>query len=756
MHSWLAVLERSCVVTIAEGMDAVEARATQGSIDVLVIEWSSETLARVRALQPRVRIVHFGETLPDGLVDWVAQGHEVAHAATLDELEEKVLSLWRPRRSLDARHELAGLEVRWTGARRSHRLLDIGCYGLSFAVDAEDEIEPLLPGAQLRDVEIVRDGDVVVSGVTACVRHVAADSAAPLAYRVGCELQTVRSEPTGRATSVTDRALISGLIRGALRSAGVLLQSVDGSPLAVHCTSGQVHSDVGELHLAVPVHDFEQHDIVRGRFELGGTVYRFLGVVTAQQPLTLRLPRSIEACQQRSSSRFRIPAGRPVFVELRSSLWDQPLRKDVRDLSGTGLSFDIAPEHELMPLGAELTDVRLSVGDDTIRLRGQVKNLARVGSSQGLLRCGVAFVAVDDVTRVRMADVVMRARFPEATDGGTVSVDELWQFFLDSHFVYPDKAAALAPMMADVRHTLERLYAQPSRVFKAVVCRKEDKPIGHLSMLRAYQSTFVAQHLAAAPGTLVGAMLNLAAGEYIDQNVDLQFFKAYFRPENKWPQRVFGGFAAKIHDPRLSDFRTFGYVSCPTDKPILGSTDLAVIEARPHDLRVVERYFVQHEQDLVLRSDDLTRAALTLADLGEQYRSLGLERRRRVLVALRDDVPVGFALAELSSVGLNLSELTSAFRIYVLPECADAQSVRRGLLRGVLDLYRAAGRPLAVGLVAQSDLAAFEQLGLPISKRYSSWTCRRELLPRFFEHVNRIFESLDARRRRRELATRAA
>ena len=54
--------------------------------------------------------------------------------------------------------------------------------------------------------------------------------------------------------------------------------------------------------------------------------------------------------------------------------------------------------------------------------------------------------------------------------------------------------------------------------------------------------------------------------EVFDQNPDLEYFKAFFRPENKWPARMFGTFAKPIKDARLSDLRSYAYFVVPVTK----------------------------------------------------------------------------------------------------------------------------------------------------------------------------------------------
>jgi len=175
-----------------------------------------------------------------------------------------------------------------------------------------------------------------------------------------------------------------------------------------------------------------------------------------------------------------------------------------------------------------------------------------------------------------------------------------------------------------------------------------------------------------------------------------------------------------------------------------------VLEASPDDLAAVEGYFLEREQSLLFRSDDLTRATLQLSGLNRRFNEVGLYRRRRVLLAMRRNVCLGFALAEVSSPGLNLSEALSAFRLHVTAEGESTQdNVRRALLAAVVPIYRNAGRAMVRGMFAPDEVEAYRRIGANVTEElWKCWTCHRTLYPRFCDYVERLFAVLERRARR--------
>jgi hypothetical protein len=746
---WTQLLSQVCRARSADGLAAVERELRDPSITLVVCDWEEELLETLQASRRAVRLIHCGETIPDGIIEAAAAGHQILHLDRPEDLPRTVLPLISPR-SASQRHRLDGFALRTASSDQTYALLELSNEGFSFRVERGQSIDGLLPGTVLAHVELFRDQQRALARSGAVIRHLRLLDAPAGSYSVGCAFRHVVRPESDSIELIRDRAWCAALLRSALRSGGILLEPMDDSVLPTHCPDGVVNASASELTIGSVDHAFAALDIVRGRFELGGSVYRFYATVVEREPLALRMPKVIEEAHKRSSPRCQPSPSRPMLVELVSPLLSGPTVKSVRDISGVGFSFEMDAEAELFPPGMCFTAIVLRFGENEIRCRGQVRNLARIAEREGTLHCGVEFEALDESARVQLADFIMRERFPDLRDGREAPFDKLWEFFLKTNFMYPEKQEKLLPILPDIRRTFHRANARPNRVFKSVVFTKGSDVVGYVSGLRAYRNTWMSQHLAAASGGRGGRLLNFGLAEYFGQNVDLEYFKIFYRPENRWPARVFGGFARNVANLQVSDLRVFGYFTLPTEPSVVPpAPEIEIVEPVAGDLAPVERHFVANERGLILRADDLTQGGLRLVELNEEYAKLGLERHRRILLAVDRGAPAGFALAEISSPGLNLSELLSAFSIHLFEENERTQQVRHALLRSLLQLYREAGRPFAVGLVSPEHLGRYQHLPLRWVKRYACWTCHRSLYLRFCDHVDRIVEAYLWRQSRR-------
>lgn len=740
----------------APTVDALAALLGERPADVVVAPCDARLLEGIQRCRGEARLILCGRALPAGVLEAAAQGFDLVHLDDVDTLRREVHALARPR-SLMARHPLQGLEAVWAGANGPAPILDVSNGGFSFRLGLDEDVERLLPGSVLSAVEIHRGTELALSAASAVVRYVdQLDDAGGPGYRIGCELTATSSVAAVRTVRITDRARRAGLLREALRSGGIFLEGADGIASGVFAQGGQVDLEQSELTLDAKAVAFEAHDVVRGTFEFGGGSHSFLASVVSTEPFKIRLPRSIDAAQRRGATRYRTVPGQPIAVGIESPLLadEGPRLRSVLEISSTGFSFAFDPTHDLFPPGARLSRIQLALDGRTVTCSGSVRNIGPIAGNPHLVRCGVVFDELAPAERIHLADAVMRNRYPGLVDARELTFEQLWDFFRETRFVYPQKLAMLEPILPEVERTFAALRGPSDRIFKSLLYREGSAPIGYLSCVRGYRRTWVIQHLAGftrARARQAPQVLNAGVAEYIEHNA-IEYVKIYFRPENKWPSRVFGGFARRVNDPHRSDLRTFEHLVLPVDAQVPAQAlaqDIRVIEATSGDLAAVERHYVAAGESLLARSDDLTRSSLELSDVGGDFRQLGLVRRRVILLAMLGDVPAGAALCELTSPGVNLSELFSAARmaIFAQPgleparaaELADA--TRAALLRATLDFYRTNGRRFAVALLPENDPAATMAKAFS-HKRYTCWTVHRPLYRRFCEHLDRLYERL--------------
>ena len=164
--------------------------------------------------------------------------------------------------------------------------------------------------------------------------------------------------------------------------------------------------------------------------------------------------------------------------------------------------------------------------------------------------------------------------------------------------------------------------------------------------------------------------------------------------------------------------------------------------AKEEELSLVEDWFPSRGRTVELMANDFEKSKFNLPKLSKHYTSAGLDRNRECIVAQRDGRITGFALLEVSSLGLNFSELTNAFTVRMIEE--DPES-RLALIVAAKQRYGELGRLQCVALEEDEDLSSFVAAGFTRGKDYACGTYHRDHFADLEEYIITLFS---ARRRR--------
>jgi hypothetical protein len=687
-------------------------------------------------------------------------------------LKSQLCALAYPRvaeRTLAGRGWSVELDLDAAAAPLVRPVIDVSNQGLAFRLEPEDDLERLLPGCTVPELRVRAAGALLLSTRGAIVRHVrphgAPDGETSRGYAVGlefpCEFPTIRIP----SEAVRDPVRRSALLQEALRCGRLRLSRAEEDDPGREVVRGRIDPGAESLLVegAFPA-EWRPGDVLQGSFDADGATWFFLTTMQPERDFShlstqaglriapVALPRVIRGVRRRQTNRYRPALNAGMAVEV-APLAGEPVRRPVLDINAAGLAFLAGYRHDLFPIGTVLPELRLHVAGDTVlTTRGRVVSHAPVAAGSGsddAFKCGVQFEQLTPLEQAGIANAVLNAGFPGVHDARDLDFDGLWAFLRECGFLYPEKEAKLRPVLPEIRRTLSTLLQRPNPALQTLLFKTGDQLQGHISAVRSYRNTWFVQHLAArkdGPGRLAAArMLSLGIVEFSHQVPEMEWLRMWFRPNNKWPARVFGRFARLNFDPNTCDIRTYNYLvapatSGPAEAPPAG---LVVAPATAEDRAWIEAWFVSTAQSIALRADDLCRDRLLLEDTSRLYRSLGLERRREVYVARRRGGAVaGFAFAEIASLGLNFSELTNGLRVFV-PD-GDPQVVA-ALAARCRARYAELGRPLAVALSESPDLSGFEAAGFRKVKEYCCWTAHRSLFRRYCEYMQRIYERAQAR-----------
>jgi hypothetical protein len=146
----------------------------------------------------------------------------------------------------------------------------------------------------------------------------------------------------------------------------------------------------------------------------------------------------------------------------------------------------------------------------------------------------------------------------------------------------------------------------------------------------------------------------------------MDYVMCYFRPENKFPNLIFGGFAKSLKNIRACSVDLFTYL--PYTSLSLG-TELpkgwSLRESSTQELWELELFYIHYSGGLLLKALGLDQRDSGDESLEEVYSRLGFLRKWRAYSLTYRGELNAVLIVNQSDPGINLSELLNAIKILV-------------------------------------------------------------------------------------------
>ncbi len=294
----------------------------------------------------------------------------------------------------------------------------------------------------------------------------------------------------------------------------------------------------------------------------------------------------------------------------------------------------------------------------------------------------------------------------------------------------------------------KKLYTQNPKIARHFIYQDKDRILGHMAMVRFYKNSWLIHHHAADRSDLHKAGVSVLdqIGRFINESHRLSsnqmnFVFCYFRPENKFPNRVFGGVFENIKDPKGCSLDTFAYFHCrktSNDEPGL-ERPWDLMEAQPEDFFELKNFYEFSSGGLMLDAMELDQDSVGIEELSKVYQQLGFIREKHVFSLKMNGKLKAVLMVNISDIGLNLSDLTSSIKIVVV----DSNELSKDILYLALsDLSKKYEQDEIPVLLYPVDYA--ENSYIPYEKLYNLWALNLQYLDHYFRYLNRLFRGVSS------------
>lgn len=349
----------------------------------------------------------------------------------------------------------------------------------------------------------------------------------------------------------------------------------------------------------------------------------------------------------------------------------------VEDISGAGVSTEEYFENSVLLPGMIIPDLAVEFASGfNINCRAQVvyRNTHETNDEKTIVKCGIAILDMDIQDQVKISSLLHKMTNEKSYVCNSVDMDSLWKFFFEAGFVYPKKYALMHAKKAKFKETYEKLYVQSPHIARHFVYQDKGIIQGHISMLRAYEKTWLFHHHASSSNAgRAGLVVLDQIGRYVNDfyclySTHMNFIICYFRPENRFPNRVFGGCAREIANPKGCSIDAFAYLLFPRNFESWDLPGVLITKARAEDIRELGICYEHESGGLALNALDLEPDLIDCDNLSKDYEKIGFKRERHVFSLTMDGCVKAIIMLNISGIGLNLSNLTNCINVFVMDE----------------------------------------------------------------------------------------
>jgi hypothetical protein len=240
------------------------------------------------------------------------------------------------------------------------------------------------------------------------------------------------------------------------------------------------------------------------------------------------------------------------------------------------------------------------------------------------------------------------------------------------------------------------------------------------------------------PGLLVlKQMVQFLAGMLHLPSAKMDYVMTYFRPENKFPDRVFGGFARELNNSRICSLDLFSYMSFHVGTPQhLLPQEWSLHESTHSELWELEQFYKHQSGGLLLDVLNLSRKNPGDEPLEDVARRLGFVRKWKAYSIADKRSLKAVLVVNQSDVGVNLSELLNSIKVLVIDQEGLPWEVLSLAVAQLTGVYHLDSIPLLIYPSIYSDV-----IKISPDKKYQLWILNTLPYPNeFIDYMQRRYQ----------------
>jgi hypothetical protein len=418
---------------------------------------------------------------------------------------------------------------------------------------------------------------------------------------------------------------------------------------------------------------------------------------------------------------------------------------DISDISTSGFSVYEKLDEGLLIQGMIIPELTLEFAG-AIRIGCSAQVVYRLEEADKGVRSGFAILDMDIDSYTRLVHILANSADPYSRVSNKVDMDALWEFFFETGFIYPKKYSLIQSQKEKFKQTYRSLYNNNPEIARHFVYQKNGRLFAHISMVRAYERAWMIHHHAARSmeGRRAGFAVLKQIVLYLNDmhrlpSTKIDYMMVYFRPENKFPDRVFGGFARSQENVGVCSMDLFCYlpyaaISLKTKLP----NGWRLNECSEMDLWQLNLFYRKRSNGFFMDALGIVQKGHSEKSLEEAYGRLGFLRKWTAYSLKYQGGLAAVLIVNQSDFGFNLSELLNGIKVLLINPEHVSWSILSTAIGQLLKEHRM--EKVSILFFPSDDVEAKK---IPFEKHYQLWIYDARFVDQFVQYMKRSFRIKD-------------
>jgi hypothetical protein len=326
--------------------------------------------------------------------------------------------------------------------------------------------------------------------------------------------------------------------------------------------------------------------------------------------------------------------------------------------------------------GMIIPDLRIHLpGSDPIQCAVQVI-YEREDEANNAICFGLSILDIDLQGYSRLSQVICRAMDKHSFISEGADPEALWDLFFATGFIYPEKYAYIQAQRKRFLETHEKLLNRNPRISKYFVFQEHGRILAHISLVHAYHRAWMVHHHAARTSENPrGGLVVLKHAMYFLNDMHrfpslkIDYAVCYYRPENRFPKQVFGGFAETLNNKQGCSQDQWTYMVL-RKQPLDGDMPHGwhLVELSEADKMEAENWYNQRSGGLMISALAIAKPKKALAELAMLYNQSGIKRKISLIALKYAGQLVAVFILNHADPGLNFSGFLNCIQILTIRE----------------------------------------------------------------------------------------